>query len=73
VTFTARVSAAGTVATGTVTFKSGSATLGSAALVDGTATFSTSALAVGKHTITAVYGGNIDLAGSTSAATESVS
>ncbi|MFQ5340583.1 MAG: Ig-like domain repeat protein [Anaerolineae bacterium] len=69
VTFTATVSAASGTPTGDVTFKDGAATLGTATL-DGTgqATFSTSGLAVGSHpSITAVYGGDANFAGSTSA------
>jgi hypothetical protein len=55
VTLTATVSPA--TATGTVTFKEGTATLGTGDLGGGTATLVLSSLAVGKHTITATYGG----------------
>jgi Bacterial Ig-like domain (group 3) len=75
VTFTADVaSATGIAATGTVTFMDGSATLGSAKLsATEKATFSTSALMPGDHSITAVYSGDTNVAGSTSPAlTESV-
>src|SRR5205814_7346045 len=72
-TFTATVSsaAAGTP-TGTVTFRDGANTLGTGTLsvVNGQdrATFSPGTpLAVGSHTITAVYGGDANFAGSTSA------
>jgi Bacterial Ig-like domain (group 3) len=68
VTFTATVTGAGGTPTGTVTFKDGSTTLGLGTL-DGTgqATFSTSALSLGNHNITAVYGGDSNFNGSTSA------
>lgn len=70
VTFTATVTGPGSVApTGTVTFKDGSSTIGSSALnSSGVATYSTAALAVGPHTITAVYSGDANNAGSTSPA-----
>ncbi|HEV2349701.1 MAG TPA: Ig-like domain repeat protein, partial [Terriglobia bacterium] len=72
VTFTATVSvvapATGTVA-GTVTFKDGLTTLGTGTLSGGGwTTFSTSALSLGSHSITAIYSGDTDLTGSTSAA-----
>src|SRR5262249_39620870 len=71
VTFTATVSpvppAFGT-ATGTVTFKDGTATLGTGTVNgSGQATFTVSTLAIGGHTITAGYGGDTNLSGSTSA------
>jgi hypothetical protein len=52
--------------TGSVTFKDGTTVLGAKTLSSGKATLTTSALAVGNHSITAVYGGNADFAGSTS-------
>ena len=64
VTFTATVT--GTGAPGTVTFKDGETVLGSSTLINGTATYATSALSVGDHSITAVYGGDTNFAGSTS-------
>ena len=67
VSFTATVSGNGGVATGNVTFMDGANTLGSVALNAGVATYSTSSLAVGTHNITAVYGGDTNDAGSTSA------
>jgi hypothetical protein len=72
VTFTATVTTSGTNApTGTVTFNDGTTALGSGTLstVAGSqvATFPTSALAPGTHSITAVYGGDTNNAGSTSA------
>ena len=55
--------------TGTVNFLDGSISLGSAPLDDtGTAVLTTSALAVGSHSITAVYQGDANFAGSTSGA-----
>ena len=64
VTFTATVSPS--AAAGTVTFKDGAVTLGTGTLSGGTATYATSALTAGSHTITAVYGGNVNYVGSTS-------
>ena len=64
VTFTATVT--GTGATGTVTFKDGETLLGSGTLSNGTATYATSTLSVGDHSITAVYDGDANFAGSTS-------
>jgi hypothetical protein len=68
VTFTATVT--GTGATGTVTFKDGETTLGSSTLSNGTATYTTSTVSVGSHSITAVYGGDANFAGSTSSAVD---
>jgi len=71
VTFTATVTdtSAGSNATpgGTVTFKDFNSFLGTGTLSGGIATFSTSLLASGSHSITAVYGGDNDFIGSTSA------
>ena len=64
VTFTATIT--GTGATGTVTFKDGDTVPGSSTLSDGTATYTTSTLSVGSHSITAVYGGDANFAGTTS-------
>jgi hypothetical protein len=71
-TFTATVSGPGSTApTGVVTFSEGTRTLGTGTLstVRGvtSARFITGALAVGKHVITAIYGGDSTHAGSTSA------
>ena len=60
--------AAGTQATGTVTFMDGSTSLGSASLSSNSAQLTVSSLTVGTHAITAVYAGNANLTGSTSAA-----
>jgi Bacterial Ig-like domain (group 3) len=69
VTFTATISPhSGPVPTGTVTFKDGATVLGTGAVNgSGVATFSTSSLTVANHTITAVYGGDANFLGSTSA------
>jgi autotransporter-associated beta strand protein len=71
VTFTAVVTAtapgAGTP-TGTVTFMDGTTVLGTGTLTAGTATFQSSSLSTGTHRITAVYSGDANFAGSTSAA-----
>jgi hypothetical protein len=74
VTFTATVTGNGGVPTGSVTFMDGANTLGSVAVnAGGVAAYTTSSLAVGTHTITAVYGGDANDAGSTSSAvTETV-
>jgi len=54
--------------TGTVTFLDGSSTIGTGPLnSNGTASFTTAALAVGNHSITAVYSGDSNFSGSTSA------
>jgi hypothetical protein len=67
VTFSATVTGGTGTPTGTVTFKDGTTTLGTASLSNGNATFSTSSLAVGTHSITAVYSGDPNFIGSTSA------
>ena len=68
VTFTASVSSPSGVPTGTVQFQIDGVNSGApVALVNGTAAFSTTALAVGQHAIVAVYGGNNNVVGSTSA------
>ena len=71
VTFTATVSPQFSgVATGTVMFMDGAATLGTGTLNGlGQATYTTSALIVGPHSVTVVYGGDSSFSGSTSAAT----
>ena len=66
VTFTAKVSGKNGTPTGTVTFYNGAASLGTVALNGGIATFSTSALPVSNsNSITAVYSGDSNNAGST--------
>ena len=66
VTLTATVTSAG--ATGTVTFIDGETTLASSTLIDGTASYTTSTLSTGSHSITAIYSGDANFAGSTSSA-----
>jgi hypothetical protein len=70
VTFTAAVSSPTGTPTGTVTFKSGKATLGTAKLISGSAAYTTSPtqLNAGTDSITAVYGGDPTHAASTSPA-----
>ena len=71
VTFTATVSAVAPATgtpTGTVTFKDGATTLGTGTLSGGSASFSTNGLSVASHSITAVYGGDVNYNTSTSAA-----
>jgi len=74
VTFTATVAPnSGTATpTGTLTFKSGTATLAKVPLSGGTASYSSSVLAVGTKTITAVYSGDTTYAASTSSALSQV-
>jgi hypothetical protein len=60
VTFTATVSAASGIPTGTVSFYDGTTLLGPASLTSGVATYATSGLAAGMHSITAVYAGDSD-------------
>jgi hypothetical protein len=67
VTFTVTVTGA-TTPSGSITLKDGSATLAGLVLnSSGIATYATTALAVGTHTITAIYGGDANNAGTTSA------
>ncbi len=66
VTLTAAVTPTG--ATGTVQFFSGSTSLGSATITSGQAQLATTALPVGTDSLTAVYSGDSNTAGSTSAA-----
>jgi len=71
VTFTATITGTNGVPplTGIVTFKDGAAILGTGTLSGSptaTATFSTNGLSIGSHTITAIYSGDTNFAGSTS-------
>jgi hypothetical protein len=69
VTLTASVTSTVTgTLTGTVTFQDGASALGTGTLSGGTATFTTSGLTAGTHSITAVYSGDANFAGSTSPA-----
>jgi hypothetical protein len=74
VTFTAQVSSAMGVPTGTVQFKLGTTVLGNGVLANGFATYTTTAtqLPGGTDSITAVYGGDGKHAGSTSPAFQQV-
>jgi len=67
VTLTASVTGAGPTPTGTVTFKEGATTLGTQPL-DGTgsAAISTNGFSAATHSITVVYGGDVNYAPSTS-------
>jgi hypothetical protein len=68
VKFTAAVtSTASGTPTGNVTFKNGSTTLGTSPVSAGKATLSTSTLTVASHSITAIYSGDSNFSGSTSA------
>ncbi len=73
VTFTATVTSAmpGTI-TGSVTFFNGATSISTAMLASGAAAISISSLATGTHSITAQYGGNSNLLGSTSDALSQV-
>jgi uncharacterized repeat protein (TIGR03803 family) len=70
VIFTATVSGTNGIPTGSVTFYNGTTSLGTGTLTSGIATFnpSTSALPVGSNSITGVYSGDSNNAGSTSPA-----
>jgi hypothetical protein len=68
VTFTAIVTSAAGAPTGALTFQDGTSALGTATLSGGRATITTSALGGGVHSISAVYGGDANFAGSTSPA-----
>lgn len=74
VTFSATVTSAGGTPTGTVSFIDGTTSLGNATLNgSGAATLTLSTLSAGSHSITTVYGGDTNFAGSTSSAiTETV-
>jgi len=75
VVFTAKVtSSIGTPPDGeTITFKQGATVLGTGTLGGGTATFSTSTLGVGTKSITAVYAGDSNFAGSSKTMSQVVS
>ena len=74
VTLTATVSGQlGGVATGTMIFKDGTATVGTVSLSGGSAAFPSTQLPQGTHTITAVYSGDANFTGSASSSvTQSV-
>jgi hypothetical protein len=73
VTFTAtlQLTSSGTP-TGTVTFFDGSYSLGTATVLNGSAQFTDPGFQIGTHSITAVYGGDANFSGSTSAALSQV-
>jgi hypothetical protein len=66
VTFTAKVTSAGSMPTGKVTFKDGTISVGTATLSSGVAKLTKSTLAVGTHPITAQYTGDAASSKSTS-------
>ncbi len=66
-TATVAVAAGAGTPTGTVTFYDGVTSIGTATLSGATATLSTGALSTGDHTITAVYAGDANFAGATTA------
>ena len=72
VTFTATVTGTGSEPTGVVTFLDGSNNIGTGMLVNGLATISSFSLAIGSHSITAVYGGDSNFAGSTATWSQTV-
>jgi len=67
VTFTATVTGAGGIPTGTVAFKDGTKPLGTRTLTSGIAGIAVPSLAAGSHSIVASYGGDNNFLGSTSA------
>lgn len=69
VTFTAIVSATAGTPTGSVNFLDGTTVLGSGTLTAGTATFTISSLTAGSHSISVVYSGDSNFAGSSSVVT----
>ena len=68
VTFTATVSSAGAIPSGTVIFQDGGTAIGTATLAAGAATLSVSTLTAGLHSITAIFAGNASFVASTSPA-----
>ncbi len=66
VTFTATITSPTTTPTGSVTFMDGATALQTVTLAGGKANYSTSTLSAGFHSITAVFTGNSNVAGSTS-------
>ena len=72
VTFTASVASMSGVPSGTVTFKDGAAMLFTGTLANGMSSYTTDTLAPGSHVVTATYGGDGNLAGSTGGLTQQV-
>ena len=67
VTLTAMVSSDSPAISGTMTFEDGGVVIATVAVSNGTATFTTKTLAFGTNNLTAVYSGDTNHAGSTSA------
>lgn len=65
-TFTASLASPGVAPTGTVTLRDGATSIGAQTVSGGTFTFNTSSLVVGTHTLTVVYGGDVNNATATS-------
>ena len=72
VTFTASVASMSGVPSRTVTFKDGAAMLFTGTLANGMSSYTTDTLAPGSHVVTATYGGDGNLAGSTGGLTQQV-
>jgi hypothetical protein len=70
--FTATVSGTGAYPTGVVKFNDGKKLLGTGTLNSGVVTFASSTLSIGKHSVTAVYSGDTNYSGSTSAVLKQV-
>ncbi len=72
VKFTATVTSTTTTPTGTVAFMDGTKTLATTYLTQGIATYSTNTLTSGTHSITAVYNGTPNIAGSKSSVLQQI-
>ncbi|MBX9715147.1 MAG: Ig-like domain repeat protein, partial [Burkholderiaceae bacterium] len=68
VTLTANVAVSGATPSGTVQFMDGATSLGTVSVSAGSAVLTTTALSLGAHSISAVYGGDTNVAGSSSTA-----
>jgi YVTN family beta-propeller protein len=66
ITLSVNVTASGLIPTGLVTFLDGSTQIGTGTLTSGATSLAISTLSVGKHTLSAVFGGATGLLGSTS-------
>ena len=71
-TFTVTVSGPGVTPTGTVTWQDGATVLATTAVTSGSAQLSTAVLTAGTHSVTAVYSGDSNYSGGTSAAVSQV-
>ncbi len=67
VTLSVTVSGGGVTPTGNVAFKDGGIALATVALSGGNASYATATLTVGSHLVTAVYAGDVNYTGTTSA------